>query len=167
MINLNLSSISHGKVGSQESVDLDIAHVAVGTLVLDQLQGTLHLMRVDDGVTVTGVLKARAKTECTRCLTPFFEPITIELEDTLSLPGAEITEERPVRISGDGWADFAPLVREYTWLGLPPSPICSPDCLGICPHCGENRNLGECACGEADKIDPRWEVLRELVEDSD
>jgi len=166
MIKLILSSITHAKVGTQESVDLDIDHALVGDLELIQLHGNLRLTRVADGISIHGELATRAKTECTHCLTPFFQPVTIELEDIISLPGAELTQERPVRVNGSGWADLTPLVREYTWLGLPASPICSPDCKGICPECGGNRNLGECTCGETVHVDPRWEALRDLMDSS-
>jgi uncharacterized protein len=134
---------------------------------LIDLQGTVHFTRVAEGILAEGELDAKAKAECTRCLTPFFEPITIELEDIISLPGAELTLERPVRVNDDGWVDLAPLVREYAWLGLPVSPVCRPDCLGICPVCGGNRNLGECDCEETESVDPRWEALRQLVDESD
>ena len=167
MIKLILSSIAHAKVGAQESVDLDVEHVVVGDLELIQVQGNLQLTRVAEGVSIHGKLDTQARTECTRCLTPFFQPVTIELEDIISLPGAELTQERPVRVNKDGWADLTPLVREYTWLGLPVGPICSRDCKGICPECGGNRNLGECTCGEEVHIDPRWEALRDLASDSD
>ncbi len=167
MIKLILSSITHAEVGAQESIDLDIDHALVGDLELIQLQGNLQLTRVAEGVSIQGELDTQVRTECTRCLTPFFQPVTIELEDIISLPGAELTQERPVQANKDGWADLTPLVREYAWLGLPGSPICSPDCKGICPECGGNRNLAECTCGETDYIDPRWEALRDLVVDSD
>ena len=167
MIKLILSTIAHAKVGAQESVDLDIDQALVGDLELIQLQGNLQLTRVAEGVSIHGELDTQVKTECTRCLTPFFQPVTIELEDIISLPGAELTEERPVRVNKDGWADLTPLVREYAWLGLPVNPICSPDCKGICPECGGNRNTGECTCVETVTIDPRWEALRDLMSDSD
>lgn len=167
MIRLNLSSLTHARVGKQETVEIDIEHVVVDELELADLQGDLQFTRVAEGILVQGELDAKARAECTRCLTPFFEPITIELEDIISLPGAELTLERPVRVHEDGWVDLAPLVREYAWLGLPASPVCRSDCQGICPQCGGNRNLGECECEDVERIDPRWEALRELVEKSD
>jgi len=163
MIKLNLSRLTHARVGQQESVELDVEKTTVGDLELAHLRGTLEFTRVAEGILVQGELDVEAKTECTRCLTPFFEPIKIEFEDIISLPGADLTAERPVRVHEDGWIDLAPLVREYAWLGLPVSPVCSPDCRGICPECGGNRNLGECDCEDVLTIDPRWEALRELV----
>jgi uncharacterized protein len=148
-------------------MDLNVDHVVVGDVELIHLRGELDFTRVVDGVLVQGEIQAEAKTECTRCLTPYFEPITIELEDTIGLPGATLTPERPVRVDEEGKVNLAPLLREYAWLGLPVSPVCSSDCQGICPECGGNRNLGECTCEDPVNIDPRWEALRKLTDTSE
>ncbi len=165
MIRLNLSTLAHARVGKKTSIELDIDAVTVGELELTHLRGDLTFIRIAEGILVQGVLQVEAKTECTRCLTSFDEPITITLEDIISLPGTELTQEHPVRVDESGWANLAPLVREYAWLGLPVSPVCRPDCRGLCPECGGNRNLGECVCEDSVQIDPRWEVLRTLVDE--
>jgi uncharacterized protein len=37
--------------------------------------------------------------------------------------------------------------------------LCKPDCKGLCPRCGANRNRQPCTCvGD----DPRWEALANL-----
>lgn len=165
MIRLNLSALTHARVGKQESIDLNIDCVVVNDLELINLNGKLDFIRIVDGILVQGGVQAEAKTECTRCLNPYYEPIIIEMEDVIGLPGSEITPERPVRVDEDGWVNLAPLVREYAWLGLPVRPLCSPDCKGICPECGGDRNLGECTCEDVISIDPRWEALRALVDE--
>ncbi len=167
MIKVNLSEFIHAKPGSRETIAFDIGNTIIDDLDLGFLKGKLHFTRVAYGILVEGQLDASVKTECTRCLTPFYAPVVIELEDTISLPGADLTPERPVRVAEDGWTDLAPLIGEYAWLGLPVKPICSPDCKGICPNCGGNINLGECTCGDTTPVDPRWEVLRTLVEKTD
>lgn len=163
MIKLNLSALAHARVGRDQTAELAVDIVPLGDGELRNLRGTLQLTRVAEGILVQGELTSEVLTECTRCLTPFFEPVTIELEDIVSLPGASLTPERPVRIHEDGWVDLAPLVREYVLLGLPTSPLCSADCKGLCPQCGGNRNTGECTCEDAPLGDPRWAVLRQLT----
>lgn len=46
-------------------------------------------------------------------------------------------------------------------LALPLRCLCRPDCLGICPRCGTNFNIGRCMCmlGE---VDPRLAPLQDL-----
>jgi uncharacterized protein len=164
MIKVNLSSLTHAKSGNQFDTDLDLGHLQLNDLDLAYLKGHLCFTRVSDGILVQGLLKTIVTTECTRCLTSYNAPITIELEDVISLPGAEVSQERPVRVSENGWANLAPLIREYAWLGLPAIALCAPDCKGICLECGGNRNLGECTCEEVERIDPRWEALKALMD---
>ncbi len=164
MIKVNLSALVHASVGRRETIALSLGDISVDDLHLRYLKGRLSFTRIGDGILVEGVLKAEVETECSRCLSSFFLPITLELEDMLLLPGADLTAEHPVRVSEDGWADLAPLIREYVWIEVPVNAVCSPDCRGLCSVCGGNLNLGECTCGESKAVDPRWEVLRALLD---
>jgi uncharacterized protein len=167
MIRVNLSELVNAKVGHRDRIDLDLVNLAVLDLHLAYLTGELAFTRVTNGILVEGELEASVETECTRCLEAFFEPILIELEDIINLPGAELTQENPVRVADDGWVNLSPLIREYAWLGLPINPVCSPDCRGLCPECGGNLNKGECTCTEEELGDPRWGVLRALLEQNE
>jgi uncharacterized protein len=61
----------------------------------------------------------------------------------------------------DDICDLEPLVRDALVLELPPTPLCRPDCAGLCAHCGADRNLTVCDCGTTE-LDPRWAALRSL-----
>lgn len=163
MIRIDLSTLVHAKVGQRQTVMLDFGDTVLGDLHLAYLKGEVQFTRLAHGILAQGKPETEVETECIRCLTPFFVPITIELEDLISLPGADLTAERPVRVTEDGWADLAPLIREYAWLGLPINPICSENCQPLCPHCGGNINKGECVCDDPTSTDPRWEALRSLL----
>jgi uncharacterized protein len=73
-------------------------------------------------------------------------------------------EERDMSLSVfDGDAiDIDELVVEQLLLALPSRILCQEDCKGLCPVCGNNRNLKECSC-ESAEVDPRWGALKELV----
>lgn len=59
--------------------------------------------------------------------------------------------------------DLAPLLREMVILAIPIKPLCKPDCRGLCPVCGADRNHERCEhTQENEPTDPRWEGLREL-----
>ncbi len=161
MILVDLLDLVHAKLGQRQTLPLNVGDSVIEDLHLEYLRGDLHLTRLAHGILAQGRLEALVETDCTRCLTPFFVPITLEIEDLISLPGAELTQERPVRVNEDGRANLAPLVREYAWLGMPLNPSCSATCEKLCAVCGGNVNLGECTC-EA-PIDPRWEALRSLL----
>src|SRR3989442_5983521 len=53
------------------------------------------------------------------------------------------------------------LVRQEVILAVPFSPQCRVDCRGLCPQCGQDLNVGTCAC--APPPDTRWAVLREYL----
>ena len=46
----------------------------------------------------------------------------------------------------DGQLDLTPLVRETALLALDDERLCRPDCAGLCPTCGVDRNLERCDC---------------------
>jgi hypothetical protein len=53
------------------------------------------------------------------------------------------------------------VLREFVLLSLPIKRVCSDDCKGICPVCGQNRNQSECKC-QAVGSDDRWAALKEF-----
>jgi uncharacterized protein len=53
------------------------------------------------------------------------------------------------------------VLREQVLLSLPVRTLCKPDCKGLCPRCGQNRNHQACSCDEGPN-DPRWEALAGL-----
>ncbi len=115
------------------------------------------LESVVEGILVSGPLSGEISYRCARCLKPFTEPFTVEVTE-LFVPGARDEDEAyPL---GEGALDLEPMVRDAVVLSMPFSPLCRPDCLGLCERCGGDRNLGECTCGP--EVDPRWAALSEL-----
>ena len=57
--------------------------------------------------------------------------------------------------------DTEPILREQLELNVPMSVLCQPECAGLCPHCGANRNQ-EPMCCQGQDIDPRWQALKDL-----
>ena len=58
--------------------------------------------------------------------------------------------------------DLTEPVRQSVLLEIPMKPLCRPDCAGLCPHCGKNRNEGPCDCQE-EPADPRLSVLADWL----
>jgi uncharacterized protein len=59
--------------------------------------------------------------------------------------------------------NLEPLVRDTVVLGLPTTPLCRPDCAGLCPDCGQRLDDVEPGHGHA-QLDPRWATLAGLVQ---
>ena len=82
--------------------------------------------------------------------------------EDVELDGTEVAADDLglTEYSGDA-IDLGQMMREQFYLALPMKPLCMPDCKGLCPICGKNRNRETCSC-ESTWVDPRFEVLRNL-----
>ena len=128
------------------------------------LGGPLSLESVVEGVFVVGSITGTWRVRCARCLTEETRPFTVEIGELVTPvpPAAEDADD-------DGYAlvdeeiDIDQIVRDAIGVEMPFAPLCRPDCQGLCPTCGGNRNLGECP--GHDVIDPRFAVLSELLID--
>jgi hypothetical protein len=73
--------------------------------------------------------------------------------DAASPPGrAAVDDEASILVAPEGKIGLEDLATEQLYLNLPLKPICMPNCKGLCPTCGTNRNLGSCEC-EPDDAD--------------
>ncbi len=120
----------------------------------------------DRGVEFRARVSARVEVGCARCL----EPVELSLDGDvfLVLVGEdEPPREGEVEISAadadvypaiEGRVDLDDVTREQIDLLLPVRTVCSTDCKGLCPECGENRNLRECGC-RTREVDPRLAPL--------
>jgi len=114
-------------------------------------------------VVVRGVIEGALAQTCRRCL----EPVTGSLEHAVTLvfvssdaPGFEDDDGTHVFDPG-GEFDVSNAVREELMLAVDKYVVCDPDCRGLCPTCGVNRNTDSCTC-TVEEADPRWEALRAL-----
>lgn len=124
------------------------------------VEGELLLESVVEGIFVSGTLSGRMQLECARCLEGFERDFDLHVSE-LFLREPEPQEDQ-YALSAEGELDPEPMVRDAVVLAMPFSPLCRPDCKGLCERCGGNRNLGECTCTEP-PADPRWSDLERLV----
>jgi DUF177 domain-containing protein len=127
----------------------------------------LFIERRSGEVAVTGEYRATARLTCSRCLEPLVTEIGPEVDLHLipSPSSREEVELGPDDLEVDFYQadtlDVAGLLRSETLLALPMKPLCRPDCRGLCPVCGANRNLTACGCAPP-AIDPRLAPLEAL-----
>jgi len=105
------------------------------------------------GVSVTGTVRAPWEGACRRCLMPASGVLTLAVRELYTEDG-DGDDTYPL---GHDEVDLESLVRDAVLLELPLAPLCAPDCAGLCPTCGVNRNTESCSCGAA--RDPRWDAL--------
>jgi len=56
------------------------------------------------------------------------------------------------RIPVVGTIDLGPCIWEEVVLNVPLKFVCKPDCRGLCPRCGANRNEAPCTCGSGETL---------------
>lgn len=118
-------------------------------------------------VRIVGRVVATFEAACDRCLAP----VTCACDETVDLryvPRSEVQtlederelgEKDLVYASYDGdTIDLGDVVREQIFLIVPAKLLCREDCRGLCPSCGIDLNVTQCACQVLDG-DPRWSAL--------
>jgi uncharacterized protein len=143
-------------------LSLDLIGVPVGSpLALD-----VQLQSVTEGVLVTGSVITAMHGECGRCLDPVDSELRVELLELFAHPDSttdETTEQDEVRRLEHDLLDLEPVVRDAVVTALPWTPLCRPDCAGLCPTCGQRLDdLPDAAAHTHDEIDPRWAALAGL-----
>jgi uncharacterized protein len=116
---------------------------------------------VVEGLLVTGTVGATAVVHCVRCLRPVDHELAAEVRELFALePGEE--EDEGYAVLPDDRLPLDTMARDALVLAFPAFPLCRPDCAGLCPVCGADRNSEACGHGGPQTIDPRWAGLADL-----
>jgi uncharacterized protein len=156
-------------VPSPLRIGLDLIGIDEGApLTLD-----LRFESVSEGVLVSGTVSAPTSGECARCLTPITGDVEIDLTELFAYPDSatdETTESDEIgRVGSTGQPDTVDLeqpIIDAIGLALPFSPLCGPDCVGLCPQCGVPLATAEPG-HQHEQIDPRWAKLTGLLNQED
>jgi uncharacterized protein len=131
------------------------------------LGGSLLLESVVEGILVSGPITGTWTVRCARCLTERTQPFSVDVSELFTSETSVDADDDDLDDEGyplvGGSIDLDQLVRDAVGVEMPFAPLCRPDCKGLCPECGGNRNLGECP-GHA-TLDPRFAVLADLLPD--
>jgi uncharacterized protein len=146
--------------GSQKDVEL---HASLEELEVHeparfpadaQVAVRLHLEALTDAIVVVGELSVPWHGVCRRCLV---DTSGVQVSEVHELYQRVVTDPEAFELSGDQ-LDLRDAVRELVLLDAPSTPLCRPDCAGLCLTCGANLNDGPCGC-TAPPADPRWAAL--------
>lgn len=154
------------RAGTQKSIELQTALTELGIddsarFAADaEVHVELHLESLTDGIVVDGALRVPWHGICRRCLVDTGGVQTSEVHE---LYQRIVTDPDAFELVGDQ-LDLRDAVRELVLLDVPTTPLCRPDCAGLCRTCGTNLNEGSCDCRE-EPADPRWAALDALKEE--
>jgi len=161
-LRLNVGFIINQSKGYMREFPLEFPFIHIPPdLDLTDLSGSARVTRTGKGLLVQVKMHAQMMNECVRCLQGF--PLLLDIEFTeLYAFSADSSTDSELILPESGQIDLRPLVREEMLLAVPINPLCDPECKGLCPICGENRNETECD-HDIEVIDPRLSVLKSLL----
>lgn len=134
-----------------------------------------HVRKVGTEIIIEGRISTVVEMECSRCLKPHNQMVN-ETFDVSYRPKAEIDvladelelDEADLDIycyEGES-ISISDLLHDQLLLLLPVTPLCTPECAGLCPSCGKNLNKGPCGCATRAR-DSRFAVLEHLLPKSE
>jgi uncharacterized protein len=165
------------RAGEMKEYQLDIpAHVRIGVPLIavpegDIIELDIRLESVTEGVLASADIYAIAHGECIRCLDPVEVVVDRKIQELYRYEptnekgrkkrrddeDVDLEGEEELQMEGD-LMDLEIPVIDAIILTLPVNPLCSEECLGLCPDCGEKwENLPEGHAHEV--IDARWSGL--------
>ncbi len=137
----------------------------------DRVHIDAMIRREEEVFFVEGTIKTAIRLICNRCAEEFLYDVDTFFhcqEEPLSNENTEADlslRKRDMDIDhySDEEVDINRFFREQILLAVPMHPLCKPDCLGLCPKCGQNLNVKKCGCAEEETENP-FSVIKKLFD---
>ena len=168
MVRINVAQQLKTPIGTVRNYELDEIVDIAGSNSL--VQGEVSLMRTDRSILTRGTLQTEIELTCSRCLSLFSCPLTLNIEEEY-LPTTDVISDTPLSLPDEpsyftikehNILDLTEAIHQYALLATPMKPLCRQDCAGLCPTCGCNLNQAPCNCPPK-PADPHWSGLSKLV----
>jgi uncharacterized protein len=127
--------------------------------------------RLDEMVMVEGSVNTVVRLQCCRCLQDFECPLSVDFALTYvrQMPVVEDPDAEEIELTADDLGlisfegdeiDLVDGIQEQVIMALPFKPLCREGCRGLCPQCGADLNLGDCACSEPPVLEGKFSILK-------
>jgi len=159
---INVGFISHEEIGRSHDFPFEFEKLILGDdLELRNFDGVVNIGRTPQGLVLQADFSAETTVMCVRCLQDFAQELDWSFTELYAFDKRSETDSGLI-LPEDGHIDLAEMLREYALLEVPISPICKPDCQGLCAECGQN--LNEKDCGHGPEIsDSPFAKLKDLL----
>jgi uncharacterized protein len=162
-LRLNVGFVVAQSAGFSRDIPFDLPQINIPPdLHLSRLAGVVRATRTPQGILLQVAFQALINLECVRCLTSFQQNLNIDFTELYAFSPRYMTDSGLI-MPETGVIDLAPVLRDYILLEIPISPLCRPDCKGLCPICGNDLNESTCH-HEDDAVDPRLASLKSLLD---
>ena len=138
-----------------------------------EIHGHLQLSRRVEDVYVKGSFSASVEVACRCCIEPFAISISGDIEvqfcstDAVAIPSDPWQADTGERYYLGDTIDLSEEVRQSLILEIPNWPLCSEECKGFCPQCGENLNAVDCGCQIFEESSSPFAALADLLDSPD
>ena len=130
---------------------VEVLHTAGRAQLVEEQHGKHKIVK---DIRLAGNLKTRVELDCARCLEPVLQDVRHNFDLLYRPQGADAGREELSVTSAEAEVSYyqgeglqlEDVLREQVILALPLRAICRDDCKGLCPHCGTNLNVEQCAC---------------------
>ena len=154
--------------GASEQVEVSWpapAELSVPLLGIERdsaMQVDIRLDSVHEGILVSGTVEGTLTGQCSRCLDPITETVTIDIQELFQFEHDPMIESDEQHLVEHGLINIEPIMRDALVTSLPFQPRCSPDCEGLCDQCGVRlEDAGPDHHHE--QLDPRWAALADFA----
>ena len=162
-LRLNLGFLVSASIGTSRDFTFEADEIRLDEdMDLFNFSGAIRVTRTPQGLITQGNFNGSLPLGCVRCLSDFEQFLVWEFTELFAFTHENMTESG-LLMPENGYVDFLPILREYAMLEIPISPICKPDCKGLCPTCGENLNEVDCGHRETNEDSP-FAALKDLIE---
>ena len=143
-LKLNVGFLINQQIGTFRDFHFEFPHLTIDEdLAVSELSGVARISRTPQGLLVHGVFDVSVEATCVRCLSDFKQPLHAEFDELYAFHLHQATESG-LLVPEDGKIDIASVLRDYLLVEVPISPLCQPDCKGLCPVCGADLNQETC-----------------------
>ena len=170
----NVAQLLKEPIGATRSYRLSDERADSPEFGADAISGSVQFLRTHQGILARGAAEARMTQTCGRCLREFAGSARLLLEEEF-FPQVDVNTGRRLTLPADvdgtvidanHILDLTEVLRQSLVAAQPMKPLCRPDCPGLCPECGADRNNEICTCGLAAR-DPRWGALTALLPEAE
>lgn len=144
--------------------DVDVTKIGLTAPFFGTCKADVKLMKSHTQIIVKTQLDLPAEFECDRCTVDYKTSVKTSYQVVYFFSKEPLSDESDDLIYLNPEADQIDIsreVRDYALLSLPMKKLCSDDCRGLCPVCGQDLNKKECDCPKS-SMDPRWEPLLKI-----
>ncbi|MBR5155701.1 MAG: DUF177 domain-containing protein [Clostridia bacterium] len=145
-------------------VEIDFDNNDMGICFLKPVRVLGRMVNMGGSLELSASASTALRYTCDRCLECFEREFECSFDEVLKKEDTRLEDENPDAIYFQGNSlDIDDIVLNNIIVSLPLKSLCSEECKGLCPKCGQNLNLEQCKC-DTRVSDPRFDVLDKFFE---